>query len=118
MRFDMIPYPTMRFQQVYPDEHFLLLYFHNSSSKHTDSRKNIPVFGTYNIDKDPPYNLVQAGSILRNSPQTSIFFFCEILPPDAYFFDIKLVINEVNDLLNSNFQLKVLIICINVMDGH
>ena len=59
MRFNIIPYPTMRFQQARPYEHLLLLYFHNSLSKHNNSRTNILVFGTYNTNKDPPYDLVQ-----------------------------------------------------------
>ena len=55
---------------------------------------------------------------LRNSPPISIFLFCEILPHNEYFFDNILVINKVNDLLNSNFQLKILIIYLKVIDGN
>ena len=55
---------------------------------------------------------------LRNSPPISIFLFCEILLHNEYFFDNILVTNKENNLLNSNFQLKILIIYIKVIDGN
>ena len=67
MLFDTIPYPTLRFCQVYRYGDLLILYFHNSPSKLTDdTKKDILVFGTNNINKDPPCDIVQRLITIRS----------------------------------------------------
>ena len=70
------------------------------------SLKNVVILcGTNNINKDSPYDIAQGliaiGSAFKNQPSNPNIFICGILPRDGYCSINRLIINEINDLLES-----------------
>ena len=85
MLFDTIPYPTLRFRQVYLYEHLLILYFPNSSSELTDdTKKDTQNFGKNDINKDPPCDIVQGlitiSSVFKKQSINFNMFICGNTP--------------------------------------
>ena len=70
------------------------------------SLKNVAILcGTNSINKDSPYDIAQGliaiGSVFKNQSSNPNIFICGILPRDECFSIVRLIINEVNDLLKS-----------------
>ena len=64
--------------------------------------------GTNNINKDPPYDVVQGliaiRSVFKNQSSNPNIFICGILPRYESFLIIRLIINEVNNLLKDTIN--------------
>ena len=75
------------------------------------SLKNVVILcGTNNINKDLPYDIAQGFyaicSAFKNQPSNPNIFICVILPHDGPCLINKLIINEVNDLLEYKCLVK------------
>ena len=67
--------------------------------------KNVVILcGTNNINKDPPYDIVQGliaiGSSFKNRCNNPNIFICGLLPRDEYVSVNRVIIDEINDLLS------------------
>ena len=67
--------------------------------------KNVVILcGTNNINKDPPYDIVQGlitiGSSFKNRWNNPNIFICGLLPRDEYVSINRVIIDEINDLLS------------------
>ena len=67
--------------------------------------KNVVILcGTNNINKDPPYDIVQGliaiGSSFKNRCNNPNIFICGLLPRDEYVSINRVIIDEINDLLS------------------
>ena len=73
-------------------------------------KKVVILYGTNNINKDSPYDIVQGliviGSVFNNQSSNPDIFICGLLPQDESFFINRLIINEEKDLLKSKSLVK------------
>ena len=67
-------------------------------------RNVVILFGTNNINKDPPYELAQGliaiGSSFKNRFDSPDIFICGLLPRDVYFSINRVIIADINDRLS------------------